>query len=119
MKIQWIKLLALGAVTGLFTACQHTPTPLGKPDKKYDFDHKVHYEQTKFSGDHYLLKIRSDDYAHFTRQSVFLLRHSEKLCQGMNAQLTLQKGVQDFERLPTYPRAYQPDLQVEVKCVSQ
>ena len=117
MKIQWIKLLAFGALSGLLTACHHTPTPLGKPEKIYDFDHKIHYEQTKFSDDHYFLKIRSDDYAHFTRQSVFLLRHSEKLCQGMNAQLTLQKGVQDFERLPTHPRAYQPDLQAEVKCV--
>ncbi|ALO40624.1 hypothetical protein [Pseudoalteromonas phenolica] len=119
MKKQWNRILLSGAMIGLLTACHHTPTPVGQPDKVYDFDHKVHYEQTKFNDEHYFLKIRSDAYAHFTQQSVFLLRHSEKLCQGMNAQLTLQKGVQAFERLPTHPRAYQPDLQVEVKCVSK
>lgn len=117
MKSTCIRLAAISILSWTLAACHHTPTPMGKSEKLYDFDHKVHYEQTKFSDEHYFLKIRSDDYAHFTRQSVFLLRHSEKLCQGMNAQLTLQKGVQDFERLPTHPRAYQPDLQAEVKCV--
>jgi len=117
MNKTWINVFGLSSVALFFSGCQHTPTPLGKSEKNYDWDHKVHYEQTKFTDEHYFLKIRSDDYAHFTRQSVFLLRHSEKLCQGMNAQLTLQKGVQDFERLPTHPRAYQPDLQAEVKCV--
>lgn len=117
MKSTWIRLVAISILSWTLAACHHTPTPMGKPEKLYDFDHKVHYEQTKFNDNHYFLSVRSDDYAHFTKQSVFLLRHSEKLCQGMNAQLTLQKGVQDFERLPTHPRAYQPDLQAEVKCV--
>lgn len=119
MNKTWINIFGLSAVALLLSGCQHAPTPLGKPEKNYDWDHKVHYEQTKFSDTHYFLKIRSDDYAHFTNQSVFLLRHAEKLCQGMNPQLTLQTGIQDFDRLPTSPRAYQPDLQAEVRCVNQ
>ena len=118
MKIKWINLLSISMLFFL-CACEHTPTPLGKPEKNFDFDHQVHYEQTKYGDTHYFLKIRSDDYAHFTKQSVFLLRHSEQLCQGMTPQLTLKKGVQNFEKLPTYPRAYQPDLQVEVQCIDK
>ena len=119
MNKTWINVFVLSVVTFLFSACQHAPTPLGKPEKNYDWDHEIYYEQTKFSDTHYFLKIRSDDYAHFTNQSVFLLRHAKKLCQGMNPKLSLQTGIQDFSRLPTTPRAYQPDLQVEVRCGNQ
>ncbi|WP_105166953.1 hypothetical protein [Pseudoalteromonas sp. T1lg23B] len=101
----------------LLSACQHTKTEQGKPEKHYDFDHQVHYEQTQYNNAHYLLQIKSDSYQHFLQQSVFLLRHSKRLCQGSTAQLTLQQGVQGFEKLPTSPRPYQPDLVVEVRCV--
>ncbi|BBN80230.1 hypothetical protein PA25_02150 [Pseudoalteromonas sp. A25] len=89
------------------------------PEKLYDFDHKVHYEQTKYNNGHYLLQVKSDSYEHFLQQSVFLLRHSAKLCQGRNPQLTILKGIQHFDRLPSTPRPYQSDLHVEVKCVNK
>ncbi|NOU51891.1 hypothetical protein HG263_15245 [Pseudoalteromonas sp. JBTF-M23] len=90
-----------------------------KSEKLYDFDHKVHYEQTKYNNEHYLLKIKSDSYEHFLQQSVFLLRHSARLCQARTPQLTILKGVQRYEKLPTTPRPYQSDLQVDLKCISQ
>ncbi|MBD1582329.1 hypothetical protein [Pseudoalteromonas sp. S16_S37] len=90
-----------------------------KSEKRYDFDHKVHYEQTKYNNGHYLLKIKSDSYAHFLQQSVFLLRHSAQLCKAKTPQLTILKGIQRFEKLPTTPRPYQSDLQVELKCIGQ
>ncbi|CAM4289661.1 hypothetical protein [Pseudoalteromonas byunsanensis] len=101
----------------LLSACQHTKTEQGKPEKHYDFDHKVHYEQTQYNNAHYLLQIKSDNYRHFLQQSVFLLRHSKRLCQGSTAQITLQQGVQSLEKLPTSPRPYQPDLIAEVRCI--
>jgi hypothetical protein len=101
----------------LLMACQHTPVPMGMPEKLYDFDHQVHYEQTKYNDDHYLLKIKPDSYQFFLQQSVFLLRHAKRLCQGSTPQLTLLQGVQTFETLPTKPRPYQNDLTTEIKCV--
>ncbi|CAH9066599.1 hypothetical protein PSECIP111854_03922 [Pseudoalteromonas sp. CIP111854] len=109
--------LIIVAMSSMLIACQQTPIIIGQSEKLYDFDHKVHYEQTKYNNDHYLLKIKSDNYEHFLQQSVFLLRHSIKLCQGQAPQLTLLKGVQRFEKLPTTPRPFQSDLGVDVKCV--
>ncbi|MCF6437373.1 hypothetical protein [Pseudoalteromonas sp. MMG022] len=101
----------------LLSACQNIKAVPGKPEKHYDFDHQVHYEQTKYNNAHYLLQIKSDSYRHFLQQSVFLLRHSQRLCQGSTPQITLQQGVQGFEKLPTSPRPYQPDLVAQVRCI--
>ncbi|OCQ19067.1 hypothetical protein A7985_21705 [Pseudoalteromonas luteoviolacea] len=116
LKSLFTLLIFISAV--LLSACHFTPGKIGVSEKYYDFDHKVHYEQTKYSDDHYYLKIKSDSYNHFLQQSVFLLRHSQSLCQGRKPQLLLHGGVQKFDRLPTTPRAYEPDLSVEVTCVT-
>ncbi|KZN53508.1 hypothetical protein N474_20840 [Pseudoalteromonas luteoviolacea CPMOR-2] len=113
-----ISILLIFLSTTLLSACQFTSGKIGVTEKYYDFDHKVHYEQIKYSDDHYYLKIKADSYNHFLQQSVFLLRHSQSLCQGQKTQLLLQGGVQKFDRLPTTPRAYEPDLQAEVTCIS-
>ncbi|TMP30029.1 hypothetical protein CWB99_06000 [Pseudoalteromonas rubra] len=112
------RLPLLAALSLLVSACSsYTSPPNGVVEKLYDFDHKVHYEQIKYNDDHYYLQIKSDSYQHFLQQSVFLLRHSQRLCQGQLPQLVLIEGIQGFDRLPTYPRPYEPDLQVEVRCV--
>ncbi|KZN51074.1 hypothetical protein [Pseudoalteromonas luteoviolacea] len=113
-----VKILTIISLS-LLSACNFTPNKLGVTEKYYDFDHKVHYEQIKYNDDHYYLQIKSDSYEHFLQQSVFLLRHSQKLCGGVKPQILLHGGVQKFDRLPTYPRPYQPDLRVEVKCVKE
>ena len=85
-------------------------------EKLYDFDNKVHYYQTKLGDNNYKLEIQSDDYKHFTNQSVFLLRHADRLCRGQAFMLKVLEGVQEYERFPTKPRAYQPDLNVLLQC---
>ncbi|WP_440054715.1 hypothetical protein ACSLBF_00600 [Pseudoalteromonas sp. T1lg65] len=102
----------------LCSACQ-TTTANGISEKLYDFDHQVHYEQVTYTGHHYLLKVKSDSYQHFTRQSVFLLRHSKRLCQGLIPQMTISSGIQEFDKLPLTPRPYQNDLIAEVRCVTE
>ncbi len=87
-----------------------------KTEKLYDFDNKVHYYQTKIGEENYKIEIKSDDYEHFTNQSVFLLRHADRLCRGNTFMLKVLEGVQEYERLPTKPRAYQPDLNVLLQC---
>ncbi|MEJ6476122.1 hypothetical protein [Pseudoalteromonas piscicida] len=114
-----LKLSSLIASAALLSACQYTPVPKGEPEKHYDFDHKVHYEQITYNDDLYRLEIKPDSYAHFRQQSVFLLRHAKRLCQGSHPQLTLLSGVQEFDKLPLEPRPYQNDLTVEVKCVAK
>lgn len=109
--------LLLAASSFILTACTYTPVPLGQTEKLYDFDHKVHYKQTKLKEDHFILSVRADSYKHFATQSIFLLRYSKRLCQGKTPQLKLLAGVQGFDRLPTHPRPYQPDLKAEVQCV--
>ncbi|MCF6441556.1 hypothetical protein L1077_19140 [Pseudoalteromonas luteoviolacea] len=113
-----VKMLTIISLS-LLSACNFTPNKIGATEKYYDFDHKVHYEQIKYNDDHYYLQIKSDSYAHFLQQSVFLLRHSQSLCRGTKPQILLHGGVQKFDRLPTYPRPYQPDLRVEVKCIKE
>ncbi|MBE0360982.1 MULTISPECIES: hypothetical protein [Pseudoalteromonas] len=87
-----------------------------KTEKLYDFDNKVHYYQTKIGEENYKIEIKSDDYEHFTNQSVFLLRHADRLCRGNTFMLKVLEGVQEYERFPTKPRAYQPDLNVLLQC---
>lgn len=112
-----IKRCSVALAALLLSACQQTPIASGEAERLYDFDHKVHFEQTQYSQDRYRLAIKPDSYAHFNRQSVFLLRHAKRLCSGRQPQLTLIKGVQEYERLPLTPRPYQHDLTVEVRCV--
>jgi hypothetical protein len=85
-------------------------------EKRYDFDNQVHYYQTKIDEDNYKIEIKSDDYPHFTNQSVFLLRHADRLCGGNTFMLKVLEGVQEYERFPTKPRAYQPNLSVLLQC---
>ena len=87
-----------------------------KTEKLYDFDNKVHYYQTKIGEENYKIEIKSDDYEHFTNQSVFLLRHADRLCRGNTFMLKVLEGVQEYERFPTKPRAYQPPLNVLLQC---
>ncbi|MDK1290498.1 hypothetical protein [Pseudoalteromonas umbrosa] len=118
MKNISTKILTITSLS-LLSACTFTPNKIGVTEKYYDFDHKVHYEQIKYNDDHYYLQIKADSYRHFLQQSVFLLRHSQSLCRGVKPQILLHGGVQKFDRLPTHPRPYQPDLRVEVKCVKE
>jgi len=85
-------------------------------EKSYDFDNKVHYYQTKIGEDNYKIEIQSDDYKHFANQSMFLLRHADRLCRGSTFMLKVLEGVQEYERFPTKPRAYQPPLNVLLQC---
>jgi hypothetical protein len=85
-------------------------------EKFYDFDNKVHYFQTKISENNYKIEIQSDDYKHFANQSMFLLRHADRLCRGRTFMLKVLEGVQEYERFPTKPRAYQPPLNVLLQC---
>ncbi|WP_404342021.1 hypothetical protein [Pseudoalteromonas mariniglutinosa] len=85
-------------------------------EKNYDFDDKVHYTQTELSDNNYYLEIQSDDYKHFKNQSAFLLRHANRLCRDQPFMLKVTDGVQEFERFPTKPRAYQPPLTVLLQC---
>ncbi|GAB0111124.1 hypothetical protein [Pseudoalteromonas distincta] len=85
-------------------------------EKSYDFDNKVHYYQTKIGEDNYKIEIQSDDYKHFANQSMFLLRHADRLCRGRTFMLKVLEGVQEYERFPTKPRAYQPPLNVLLQC---
>ncbi|MBB1310174.1 hypothetical protein H5162_12150 [Pseudoalteromonas sp. SR41-8] len=88
----------------------------GETEKLYDFDEKVHYYQTKIDDNNYHLEIQSDDYQHFKNQSVFLLRHADHLCRGNPFMLKVTDGVQEYDRFPTKPRAYQPPLTVLLQC---
>jgi len=85
-------------------------------EKSYDFDNKVHYYQTKIDNSNYKIEIQSDDYKHFANQSMFLLRHADRLCRGRTFMLKVLEGVQEYERFPTKPRAYQPPLTVLLQC---
>ncbi|RXF06620.1 hypothetical protein [Pseudoalteromonas sp. PS5] len=119
LRASALKLSSLTVGVALLSACQYTQVPKGEAEKHYDFDHKVHYEQITYSDTYFKLAIKPDSYAHFRQQSVFLLRHAKRLCQGAHPQVTLLSGVQDFDRLPLEPRPYQNDLTVEIKCVAR
>ncbi|NMM40674.1 hypothetical protein [Pseudoalteromonas arctica] len=91
----------------------------GETEKLYDFDEKVHYYQTKLDANNYHLKIQSDDYKHFKNQSVFLLRHANRLCRGNTFMLKVTNGIQEYDRFPTKPRKYQPPLTVLLQCETE
>lgn len=100
----------------LLGGCISAQAAKGETEKLYDFDEKVHYYQTKIDDNNYHLEIQSDDYKHFRNQSVFLLRHADRLCRGNVFMLKVTEGVQEYERFPTKPRAYQPPLNVLLQC---
>ncbi|MFC3033327.1 hypothetical protein ACFOEE_12425 [Pseudoalteromonas fenneropenaei] len=107
---------AIALSAALLVGCQQTPVPLGAAERLYDFDHQVHYSQTRYSDNSFLLSIDSDSYAHFQQQSTFLLRHAQTLCGSKNPVLTIHTGIQDYERLVSTIRPYQPSLLVSVHC---
>lgn len=100
----------------LLAGCISAQAAKGETEKLYDFDEEVHYYQTKIDDNNYHLKIQSDDYKHFRNQSVFLLRHAARLCRGNTFMLKVTEGVQEYDRFPTKPRAYQPPLNVMLQC---
>ena len=100
----------------LIAGCSAVQDEKGETEKLYDFDEKVHYYQTKLADGRYHLEIQSDDYPHFKNQSVFLLRHASRLCKDKPFMLRVTDGVQEYERFPTKPRAYQPPLTVVLQC---
>ena len=101
---------------GLLTGCLSVSAEQAEIQRLYDFDEKVHYKQTQIDTNNYHLEIQSDDYTHFKNQSVFLLRHANRLCRDNPFMLKVTEGVQEYERFPTKPRAYQPPLSVFVQC---
>ncbi|KPM81322.1 MULTISPECIES: hypothetical protein [Pseudoalteromonas] len=100
----------------MLAGCSNAQAAKGETEKLYDFDEKVHYYQTKLADGRYHLEIQSDDYKHFRNQSVFLLRHASRLCRDKPFMLRVTDGVQEYERFPTKPRAYQPPLTVVLQC---
>ena len=101
---------------GLLTGCLSVSAEQSEMQRLYDFDEKVHYKQTQIDTNNYHLEIQSDDYPHFRNQSVFLLRHANRLCHDNPFMLKVTEGVQEYQRFPTKPRAYQPPLSVFVQC---
>lgn len=96
--------------------CSYTSAPIGEQEKFYDFDNKVHYYQTRLSKKRYRLEVVEDGYQQFANQSAFLLRHSAQLCNDSTFSLRITQGVQDYERFPTHPRGYEPNLVAELIC---
>jgi hypothetical protein len=109
------RLLIAMALLAHATAVTAT-TETAATEKHYDFDNKVHYYQTQLDEHNYKLEIQSDDYPHFANQSVFLLRHASRLCFNQTFMLKVLEGVQEYQRFPTQPRAYQPPLTVLLQC---
>lgn len=107
--ISWVLLTGAGGVSAEHSEMQ----------RLYDFDDKVHYKQTHIATNNYYLEIQPDDYPHFKNQSVFLLRHANRLCRGNPFMLKVTDGVQEYDRFPTKPRAYQPPLTVSLQCESE
>ena len=116
MKGLYTPHLVVGAALLAFSGIGNAFAEVGEKEKSYDFDNKVHYYQTKISEDNYKIEIQSDDYKHFANQSMFLLRHADRLCRGNTFMLKVLEGVQEYERFPTKPRAYQPPLTVLLQC---
>ena len=89
---------------------------IGKEQALYDFDHKVHYRQTRLDKGVFRLSIREGNYQHFSAQSVFLLRHSARLCRDSKFNLEFVSGVQEHERFPSEPRANPGPLVAMLSC---
>ncbi|MCQ8879889.1 hypothetical protein NQT69_17975 [Pseudoalteromonas shioyasakiensis] len=108
--------LKTSSILTLFASCTIAQAAQSETEKLYDFDEKVHYYQTQIDDNNYHLEIQSDDYKHFKNQSVFLLRHAQRLCRGKDFMLKVTDGVQEYDRFPTKPRKYQPPLTVLLQC---
>ena len=89
----------------------------GNEQTLYDFDHKIHYRQTKLSELTYRLSVREGSYHQFATQSTFLLRHSARLCKSEHFSLAFESGVQGFETFPTEPRANPGPLVALLTCL--
>lgn len=111
--------LKVSSILTLLASCTMAQAEKGKTEKLYDFDEKVHYYQTKIDDNNYHLEIQSDDYQHFKNQSVFLLRHANRLCRSNPFMLKVTDGVQEYDRFPTKPRKYQPPLTVLLQCETE
>ncbi|BDF95808.1 MULTISPECIES: hypothetical protein [Pseudoalteromonas] len=111
--------LKISSILTLLASCTVAQAEKGETEKLYDFDEKVHYYQTKIDNNNYHLEIQSDDYQHFKNQSVFLLRHANRLCRGNSFMLKVTDGVQEYDRFPTKPRKYQPPLTVFLQCETE
>lgn len=111
--------LKISSVVMLLAGCNTVYAEKGETEKLYDFDNKVHYHQTQIDDNNYHLEIQSDDYQHFKNQSVFLLRHAQRLCRGKDFMLKVTDGVQEYDRFPTKPRKYQPPLTVLLQCETE
>ncbi|WP_462156653.1 hypothetical protein [Pseudoalteromonas sp. GB56] len=97
-------------------ACSYTAPPIGEQEKLYDFDERVNYYQTQLSATQYRVEVVEDGYQHFQKQSVFILRHAYELCKGKTFTMKVIKGVQEYDRFPTTPRKYEPNLLTEITC---
>ncbi|WP_442961397.1 hypothetical protein [Pseudoalteromonas sp.] len=119
MKGKMLNSLTIITILALLVGCNVALAEKGETEKLYDFDEKVHYYQTKIDDNNYHLEIQSDDYQHFKNQSVFLLRHADRLCRGNPFMLKVTDGVQEYDRFPTKPRKYQPPLTVLLQCETE
>ncbi|NNG44736.1 hypothetical protein HJP15_17725 [Pseudoalteromonas sp. NEC-BIFX-2020_002] len=119
MRGKTVTALAITATLTLLLGSNPANAKKNNTEKLYDFDEKVHYHQTKLDDNNYQLTIQSDDYPHFKNQSVFLLRHANRLCRGNTFMLKVTGGVQEYEQMPTKPRAYQPPLTVLLQCETE
>lgn len=119
MEQKLISNFALICCSVLFSFTASLSAQQSKTEKLYDFDEKVHYYQTKLADGRYHLEIQSDSYKHFRNQSVFLLRHADRLCREHPFMLKVTDGVQEYESIPSKPRPYQPPLTVLVQCETE
>lgn len=111
-----IKRLCYFAFTLITTQVSANTNTIGKTKYLYDFDHQVYYQKIDLGKAGFRISIRQGSYQDFAKQAVFLLRKSEQLCQSERFQLVFQSGIQDYERFPTEPRAYQGPLVAKLKC---
>ncbi|MGS0537211.1 hypothetical protein [Pseudoalteromonas sp. SaAl2] len=119
MTGKWSKSLTSIFIFIILAGCNTAYAEKGETEKLYDFDEKVHYHQTQIDDNNYHLEIQSDDYKHFKNQSVFLLRHANRLCRGNTFMIKVTDGVQEYDRFPTKPRKYQPPLTVLLQCETE
>ena len=84
--------------------------------KEYDFDHKVHYEQTKLSEYSYHIKVKAEHKKPFNRLATFLLRHSLKLCNGYDYKLTILGGIESVDDKIAFPNYIIPSLSANLTC---
>jgi hypothetical protein len=83
---------------------------------EWDFDHQVQFEQKKFAEGLYQIKVISHSNTHFSRLATFLLRHSYKLCQRYDYQLTIIDGVETVDEKIARPNWISPSLIAHINC---